>query len=202
MTPEGVLYEKETILECLLQQKKDIAKKLAVYEQQEQEDRHAVRIRPRRGVVRSLISTSPEVGFTPAFFTPRTHQRTTITRRSTPYRGYSLYPSPYPQADRAAAAGEQAKLLEFHRTNHGAGKYDVGGGAGEGDKGKGALAVQATEFAKKQLGEMKAFWCVFGHAQQNTKGPHGRAGEKRESRETRLRRLRPHTGVHACMRAL
>ena len=34
VTPEGVLYEKESILECLLKQKKDIAKKVAIYEAQ------------------------------------------------------------------------------------------------------------------------------------------------------------------------
>jgi nitric oxide synthase-interacting protein len=32
MTPQGVLYEKEAILECLLNQKKEYARKLALYE--------------------------------------------------------------------------------------------------------------------------------------------------------------------------
>ena len=31
MTPEGVLYEKEAILECLLNQKKEYARKMALY---------------------------------------------------------------------------------------------------------------------------------------------------------------------------
>eukprot|EP00740_Mantoniella_antarctica_P013137 CAMPEP_0181376690 /NCGR_PEP_ID=MMETSP1106-20121128/17452_1 /TAXON_ID=81844 /ORGANISM="Mantoniella antarctica, Strain SL-175" /LENGTH=146 /DNA_ID=CAMNT_0023495283 /DNA_START=60 /DNA_END=497 /DNA_ORIENTATION=+ len=35
ITPEGVLYDKEHILQCLLHQKKDIARKLKVYEGQE-----------------------------------------------------------------------------------------------------------------------------------------------------------------------
>lgn len=35
MTPDGVLYEKEHILECLLHQKKDIARKLKLWEEQE-----------------------------------------------------------------------------------------------------------------------------------------------------------------------
>lgn len=46
-TPEGVLYEKETILECLLQQKKDIAKRVALWEQQEQDDKLTARPEPR-----------------------------------------------------------------------------------------------------------------------------------------------------------
>ena len=35
MTPDGVLYEKEHIFECLLHQKKDIARKLKLWEEQE-----------------------------------------------------------------------------------------------------------------------------------------------------------------------
>ncbi len=39
MTPDGVLYEKEAILDCLLSQKQDYARKLALYEAQLADER-------------------------------------------------------------------------------------------------------------------------------------------------------------------
>lgn len=43
VTPEGVLYEKEAILDCLLAQKKDYARKLALYEAQLADEEAAAR---------------------------------------------------------------------------------------------------------------------------------------------------------------
>lgn len=134
-TPEGVLYEKEMILECLLQQKKDIAKKLAIWQQQEQDDALAARTSPRHTptlLARSLLLARCII----TLHNPSSH-------------------TPCPQGERRKATDDQAHLAEFHRLNHGAGRYQetalaaaalagAGGAGGGAGAAQGALAVQAS----------------------------------------------------------
>eukprot|EP00959_Pyramimonas_sp_CCMP1952_P112052 2343361-Pyramimonas_sp.AAC.1 len=106
-TPEGCIYSKEAILECLVSQKKTIARQLAAWEGQETS-------KVADFAASAHVESNPQaVRFPNVCF----HSRQS---------GYSAYLRflRTRQAQQTELEKQEAKLVAFHRQNHSAGKWE------------------------------------------------------------------------------